>query len=127
MSEKCHKRTHALRQNGCYSITSSARPSINGGTVRPNALAVLEVDDQLKLGWQVAGGTGKTSQKKPQVARLQDDGPGARATMTMNGEPCTELDFSRSIFGMKSNGGSWHQSTSPAPDYLVKIDPLAPG
>src|SRR5258707_8596375 len=39
MSVSCHKRTHAPQQN--YSITSSARTSMEGGTVRPSALAVF--------------------------------------------------------------------------------------
>ena len=35
------KRTHALQQFCRYSITSSARASSEGGTVRPSALAIL--------------------------------------------------------------------------------------
>ena len=34
-----------------YSITSSARASGAGGTVRPSALAVFEIDDQLERRW----------------------------------------------------------------------------
>jgi hypothetical protein len=37
----CQQRTHAPQQN--YSITSSARTSNEGGTVRPSALAVLRL------------------------------------------------------------------------------------
>ena len=33
-----------------HSITSSARASSVGGTSRPSALAVFEIDDQLELG-----------------------------------------------------------------------------
>ena len=35
--------THALQQKASYSITSSARASKEGGTVRPSALAVLRL------------------------------------------------------------------------------------
>jgi hypothetical protein len=35
------ERTHAVQQAAPYSITSSARASSVGGTVRPSALAVL--------------------------------------------------------------------------------------
>src|SRR5882757_5873794 len=38
-----HKRTHAPQQGARYSITSSARPSSVGGTVRPRAFAVLRL------------------------------------------------------------------------------------
>jgi hypothetical protein len=38
-----HKRTYAAQQKDRYSITSSARPSSNGGTSRSNALAVLKL------------------------------------------------------------------------------------
>src|SRR5262249_47445391 len=34
-----------------HSITSSARASSIGGMSRPSALARLQVDDELKLGW----------------------------------------------------------------------------
>ena len=37
-----------IRQH--YSITSSARASSEGGTVRPSALAVFMIDHQLKFG-----------------------------------------------------------------------------
>ena len=33
-----------------HSITSSARASSVGGTSRPSALAVLQIDDELELG-----------------------------------------------------------------------------
>jgi hypothetical protein len=43
MSQKCQQETHALQQKASYSITSSARTSKEGGTVRPSALAVLRL------------------------------------------------------------------------------------
>src|SRR5258705_1562617 len=43
MSEKCQQETHALQHKASYSITSSARTSKDGGTVRPSALAVLRL------------------------------------------------------------------------------------
>jgi hypothetical protein len=36
-------RRHAVQQTASYSITSSARSSNDGGTVRPSALAVLRL------------------------------------------------------------------------------------
>jgi hypothetical protein len=42
-SALCHKATYALQQTAPYSITSSARPSREIGTVIPNALAVLRL------------------------------------------------------------------------------------
>src|SRR5262245_41480850 len=41
MSALGQKRTHAAQEKDRYSITSSARASSEGGTVRPSALAVL--------------------------------------------------------------------------------------
>jgi hypothetical protein len=41
---------HRSKQH-LYSITSSARVSIVGGTVRPSAFAVLRVVGQLNLCW----------------------------------------------------------------------------
>jgi hypothetical protein len=41
MSLKGHFETHAPQQTASYSITSSARSSNDGSTVRPSALAVL--------------------------------------------------------------------------------------
>ncbi len=58
---RCHRRSSTLNGHSTllYSITSSACVSSNCGTVRPSALAVLEVNDQLELGrpfdWKVAG------------------------------------------------------------------------
>jgi hypothetical protein len=43
MSEKCHNLTHAPNQALPYSITSSARASRVGGTMRPSVLAVLRL------------------------------------------------------------------------------------
>ena len=40
---KGHFETHAPQQTASYSITSSARSSNDGGTVRPSALAVLRL------------------------------------------------------------------------------------
>src|SRR5215469_13207587 len=42
-SHQCQLRTHAPQQHACYSITSSARASSVGGTVRPSALAVTRL------------------------------------------------------------------------------------
>jgi transposase len=41
--ERCHPRTHAMQQKELYSITSSARASNEGGTLRPRALAALRL------------------------------------------------------------------------------------
>jgi hypothetical protein len=38
-----HNRTHATRQKWSYSITSSARPSRESGTVMPSAFAVFKL------------------------------------------------------------------------------------
>jgi hypothetical protein len=43
MSALCQFRTRAAQQWTFYSITSSARTSIEAGTVRPSALAVLRL------------------------------------------------------------------------------------
>jgi len=48
MSALCQNRTHAAQQTTrtgmkIYAITSSARVSGNGGTVRPNMLAVTDL------------------------------------------------------------------------------------
>src|SRR5262249_22952064 len=43
MSALCQKRTHAIQQKRCYSITSSARPSREIGTVMPSVFAVLRL------------------------------------------------------------------------------------
>jgi hypothetical protein len=48
MSELCQKETHAPQQNGCYSITSSARESIVGGIVIPSDFAVLSATPLLR-------------------------------------------------------------------------------
>jgi hypothetical protein len=40
VSVQCQEETHALQQKASYSITSPARASKEGGTVRPSALAV---------------------------------------------------------------------------------------
>jgi hypothetical protein len=53
MSQRCHEPTYAVQQITAYSITSSARASSVGGTSRPSALAVFEVDHQLALHLQV--------------------------------------------------------------------------
>src|ERR1700722_2773036 len=42
-SVSCQDRTHVVQQTDFYSITSSARASSNGGTVRPSVLAVLRL------------------------------------------------------------------------------------
>src|SRR4029434_4472912 len=39
----CQQETHALQQKASYSITSSARTSKEGGTVRPSSLAVFRL------------------------------------------------------------------------------------
>ena len=47
----CTKPAVAMQQcRAAHSITSSARASSVGGTSRPSALAVLQVDDQLEFG-----------------------------------------------------------------------------
>ena len=46
---KGHFRTHARQQFAVYSITSSARASSVGGTVRPSALAVLRLTTSSNL------------------------------------------------------------------------------
>ena len=42
-SEKCQQETHAPHKRHSYSITSSARASSVGGTMRPSILAVLRL------------------------------------------------------------------------------------
>jgi hypothetical protein len=42
-AEAGHNGTHAARQNWSYSITSSARPSRESGTVMPSAFAVFKL------------------------------------------------------------------------------------
>ena len=48
MSEKCQEATYAVQQIEAYSITSPARASSVGGTVRPSAFAPLrgQIRDQ---------------------------------------------------------------------------------
>ena len=50
--------THALQQTDCYSITSSARESSVGGTVRPSALAVLRL---ITVSYFVGACTGRSA------------------------------------------------------------------
>ena len=44
MSQTCHERTHAPQQTQTYSITSSARKSMEVCTVRPSDLPRFRVD-----------------------------------------------------------------------------------
>src|SRR6516165_8580056 len=43
------KRTDVHSEGGCYSMTSSARARIEGGTLRPRALAVLRLTTSSKV------------------------------------------------------------------------------
>src|SRR5262249_10316874 len=56
------KRTAIHSEGSCYSLTSSARARIDGGTVRPSALAVLRLTTSSNL---VGGSTGKSAGLAP--------------------------------------------------------------
>ena len=43
VAPSCHKLTHAPQQTASYSITSSARKRIDGGTVSPSTLVVFRL------------------------------------------------------------------------------------
>jgi hypothetical protein len=62
MSQRCQQETHAPQQQHRYSITSSARASSAGGTVRPRALAVLRLMTNLYVD---ACSTGKSAGLAP--------------------------------------------------------------
>jgi len=48
MSALCQKQTYGVQQIPAYSITSSARASSGGGTVRPSAFAVFRLMNQCR-------------------------------------------------------------------------------
>src|ERR1700676_556909 len=60
-----------------YSITSSARPSIIGGTVRPNALAVLRL---MTSSYLVGYCAGRSAGFAPFRMRSTDDAPSRQTT-----------------------------------------------
>ena len=47
----CQKQIYAVQQTANYSITSSASNCNDTGTSTPSALAVLHINDKVKLGW----------------------------------------------------------------------------
>jgi Luciferase-like monooxygenase len=64
------QQTHALQQKASYSITSSARASKEGGTVRPSALAVLRLITNSNL---VGCSTGRSEGLVSQSGRKREN------------------------------------------------------